>query len=453
MSNPKKFYSIDSEQNIIGTIMLAPEKLHEADLIKPSSMYDLRHGMMLEACLRLSNDNKPIDAIIIAEYFEERSQLEQVGGLDYLLDIARNTASTRNINSHILIVNNYAKERAILEAAHKITEAINQPDLSTDERIIETQKIIQVALGDDEEAAKSVGIKEVLRDYIQFLDWRYNNDEVLGVMTGLSDVDARLKGFNPGELSVIAGRPGSGKSTYATTIMLNAAREGHKCYFASLEMPRKQLMQRMMAATANVSMNSLKDASALDNHSSNITSAAYLLKSMNIEIDDNSSIDINDLSNRCRTRHRREGLDILIIDYLQLMKDRTIKDNLRLEISSITEKLKGLAKDLGIPVIVLAQVNRKCEDRPDKRPWNSDLAESGAIEANADIIQFIYRDEYYNEDSHAKGIIEIITRKFRDGETGTDYCSFIGSRNQIKNLEHAYTPVKETKGYKKGFAG
>ena len=174
---------------------------------------------------------------------------------------------------------------------------------------------------------------------------------------------------------------------------------------------------------------------------------------MSIEIDDNSSIDINDLSNRCRTRHRREGLDILIIDYLQLMKDRTIKDNLRLEISSITEKLKGLAKDLGIPVIVLAQVNRKCEDRPDKRPWNSDLAESGAIEANADIIQFIYRDEYYNEDSHAKGIIEIITRKFRDGETGTDYCSFIGSRNQIKNLEHAYTPVKETKGYKKGFAG
>tara|TARA_R110000850_G_scaffold269167_3_gene401046 strand:- start:8154 stop:9542 length:1389 start_codon:yes stop_codon:yes gene_type:complete len=449
----RKFYSIDSEQTIIGSILMAPECIYEAINLKPSSMYDPRHKMIVEACLALSNDNKPIDVVIVSEYFEQRGQIDQIGGIGYLIDIAKNTASISNINAHIRVVNDRAKERAILEASMLMRDVMHQPDLTTDERIGETQRIVQEALGDDETKSQSVGVKEVLKEYIEDLDFRFNNDAVLGVMTGLKDIDMRLQGLKDSELYVIAGRPGSGKSTYATTIMLNAARAKTRCFFASLEMPRKQLMQRMLAATASVTMNSLKDASALQTHPSNITNGAFLIKDMPIEIDDNASTDIADLCNRVRTYKRREGLDVLFIDYLQLMKDRTIKDNLRLEITSIMEKLKALAKDLKIPIVILAQVNRKCEDRSDKRPWNSDLAESGAIEATADVIQFIYRDEYYEPDTHAKGIVEVITRKFRDGEAGVDYCNFIGAKNQIKDLDHAYSPpAQEKKQYKdRGF--
>ena len=449
----RQLYSEDSEQQILGSILNLPELLHHADIIQPKDMYYPYHEKMLEACFRISDGNNPLDAIILHNYFEERNELHLVNdGLIYFMELCRENASAGNIKGHIRIIRERAKERRVSIAAREIQSIIHEDDLSTDERLSEAQKIFEDAMGDDDTAQETIAVNHALKDYIEFLDWRFHNDAIHGVLTGLKTVDERLQGLKEGELYIIAGRPGSGKSTYATNIMLNAAKMGSKCYFLSLEMPRRQLMQRMLACTAGITMNSLKNASALHSSAHLITTAVHQIKEMSIEIDDNSNVDIEVFANRCRALKRKQGLDIIFADYLQLMGDRTVKDNKRIEVGNITRKLKGLSKELSVPVVLLSQLSRKCEDRNDKRPWNSDLAESGDIEANADVIQFVYRDEYYDEGTPQKGIIEIITRKFRDGEVGTDYAHFVGANNQIKDLEHEYTPPPKEQSKGKSFS-
>lgn len=448
----RRLYSIDSEQNIIGTAMLDSSKLLDADKILPMAMYDSRHEMILSACLELLGDNKPLDTIIIAEYFDQRGKLEQIGGLDYLLDIAKNTASTSNINSHIRAVNNRAKERGILQAAMDIKDVIYQADLSTDERIAKTESIIAESMGDDEETDTVSTVREAIKTYIDELDYRFNNGAVTGLLTGLDALDKRWAGLLGGDFVIIGGRPGMGKTTVATAILTGAATAGKKCYFSSLEMPTKQIMQRLTASTGSIHLEKLKSASLQDDDWPKLTAAVHRMKAWNVVFDDQGGVDIADLSNRWRSEKRRNGLDLIMVDYLQLITDRSEKNRFEV-VSAISRKLKMIAKELDIPVIVLSQLSRQVEQRPDKRPNNSDLRESGQLEQDADIICFCYRDEYYDEGSHAKGIIELITTKFRDGETGTDHFNFVGAMNQIKTLEHGYTaPPPEAKGYKsKGF--
>ncbi len=449
----RKLYSEDSEQQLLGSLLILSlsEPIYSDITFNPSDLYYPSHENMLSTLLKLSSEGKPCNPWELHAYYEERNELHLVdGGVEYFKSLMDSTVNANRYKSYITVIQEYAKERRLTIAGRGIQSIIDDKDLSHNDRIANSQKLFDDALSDDSEDQGTVAVNQVLKEYIDLLDWRFNNDAIMGVMTGIQSVDERLKGLQDGELYIFAGRPGSGKSTYATNIMLNAASMGSKCYFLSMEMPRRQLMQRMLACKAGITLNSLKDASALGDHSSEIVVAVNAIKQMSIEIDDNSNVDIEVFINRCRKQKRKHGLDIVFADYLQLMTDRTVRDNKRLEVGGITRKLKGLAKELSIPVVLLSQLNRKCEERTDKRPWLSDLAESGDVEANADVVQMLYRDEYYDEDSPAKGIIEIITRKFREGETGTDHANFVGAKNQIKNLEHSYTPPPPPeKSYKK----
>lgn len=440
----RKLYSIDSEQNIIGVAMLDSSKLLNADKIIPMAMYDSRHRMILEACLELLGDNKPVDTIIIAEYFDQRGKLDQIGGLDYLLDIAKNTASLSNINSHIRAVNNRAKERAILQAALDIKEVIYQPDLSTDERIAQTESIIAESMGDDEEIGTSSTSKEALKNYIESLDYRFNNGVTNGLLTGLGALDERWMGLRPGNFILIGGRPSMGKTTVATAIISGAAKAGKRGYFSSLEMPCDEITERLIASNGSVDMSRLKSGKLKDEDWSKLTAATHIMKDWNMVYDDQGGVDIADLCNRWRSENRKNGLDFIIVDYLQLIGDRTEKSRFDL-VSAVSRKLKGIAKELELPVIVLSQLSREVEKRPNKRPMNSDLRESGQLEQDADIICFVYRDEIYDENTQHKGIVELITTKYRSGIIGTDYMNFVGQYNQIKTLDHAYVPPEPDK--------
>lgn len=449
LEQQRKLYSIDSEQNIIGVALMASEKLLDSDRILPSAMYDSRHKMILEACLELLGENKPVDTIIIAEYFDQRGKLEQIGGLGYLLDIAKNTASLSNINAHIKSVNNRAKEREILTAALEIKDVIYEADLSTDERIAKTEMIIAGSMGDDEEISTVSTAGEAMKAYLELLDDRFTNGTVTGLLTGLETLDERWTGLLGGDFVLIGGRPGMGKTTALTAILSGVADAGKKCYFSSLEMPTKQITQRLTASTGSIHLSALKSADLQDGDWAKLTVAAHRMKQWNVVFDDQGGVDIADLCNRWRREKRKNGLDLIMVDYLQLITDRSEKNRFEV-VSAISRKLKAIAKELDIPVIVLSQLSRQVEQRPDKRPNNSDLRESGQLEQDADIICFCYRDDYYYEDSPAKGIIELITTKFRDGEAGTDYFNFVGAMNQIKTLEHGYTPPPpESNGYKK----
>jgi replicative DNA helicase len=280
-----------------------------------------------------------------------------------------------------------------------------------------------------------------VKDYVKYLSWRFENEGIQGIKTGLREVDTRLQGMKGGELYIVAARPGMGKTTYATNILANAATEGAKCYFSSLEMPRNQLVQRMIASTGQIPLSKLKDASVMGDQelSSRVAPAFEKVKNMNITIDDQGGVDIADIRSRCRAKYRKEGLDLLLIDYLQLIDDRTCKTRFDV-VSAVSRKLKALAKELDIPVMALSQLSRAVEQRNDKRPILSDLRESGQIEQDADVIQFLYRDEVYNEHTNSKGICEVDTAKYRDGETGRDFIAFFGAQNRMTDLAHGFIP-------------
>lgn len=444
-----KLYSIDSEQTIIGTVLLEPDRLFEADKIDPEDMYRASHKIILGEILDMQSEGKQIDIALLSDRLDSFGQLEAIGGLDYLVDIARNTASTRAINSHIRVVKGKAKERRILKAAEEMKGAILHETGSSDERIGLAQAVVTEALNTDEQHDTVSTIGSALKSYIEDLDYRLENGEEPGLMTGLESLDKRWSGLRGGDFVLIGGRPGMGKTTALTAMIDGAARSGKRVYFSSLEMPTQQLTQRMIASIGGIELHKLKSAQLESEDWPKLTNAAHLMKSWGVVFDDQGGVDIAELCSRWRAEKRKNGLDLIMVDYLQLINDRAEKSRFDV-VSSISRKLKAIAKELDVPIIVLSQLSRKVEERHDKRPNNADLRESGQLEQDADIICFVYRDEVYNEHTNAKGIIELITTKFRDGEAGTDFFSFIGAKNQIKKLEYDYVPqTQDPKPYKK----
>jgi len=444
----RKLYSISSEQTVLGIVLLDPSKLQDTIGLQPGDFYDSAHQMLFSAYQNLSENNQPIDISIVIEYFERRGGLGKVGGVEYLVDLGRQVGSTLNMASHSKIIINSAKERKLVAIAQDIKDVIyEKSDSSTDERLSIAEAIFTAANASDTTDSNVASIKQAAKEYYDHLCWMYENKGPYGIQVGFKDIDTRLQGLKEGELYIVAARPAMGKTTYATNILVNAARAGAKCYFSSLEMPKKQLVQRMIASTGEIPLNELKNGDAVGDqeYSSKFTVALDVVIKLNISIDDQAGVDVADLISRCRAKKRKEGLDLVVIDYLQLLNDRTASNRFD-AVSSVSRKIKGLAKELNVPVICLSQLSRAVENRPDKRPMLSDLRESGQIEQDADVIQFLYRDEVYNDNNHTKGICEIITSKFRDGEIGTDRLNFVGSCNKLKDLDHPYVePAPELK--------
>lgn len=426
-------YSLEAEHGVLGAMFLRPEliDLLSADLAVEDFYYE-DNAAIYRGILDLHGAGQPVDIVTIGA---------RIGDLPcgspafaYAAEIARNTPSVANAASYAGTVRERSLDRSLIELSVRIND-IAYGDQPTADKVAAVQAEAQAV---DSQSATSEVIKaeDILDDYIEVLQARADRGEGIdGLSTGIADLDEKLQGLKPGQLIIIAGRPAMGKTTLAMNIASNAAiREGKSVMAFSLEMDNTGLMDRFMASEGRIPLQLIKNGNAPHDYGAELMSAAGKLKNSNLYLSDRASMSMNRMRAAARRHKRRYGLDLMVIDYLQLVESDSRTSSREQEVSHMTRTAKLMARELGIPVILLSQLSRKCEERPNKRPLCSDLRESGAIEQDADIILFVYRDEVYHEHSEAKGIAEIIIGKGRDIAGGTVRAAFLGQYSRFEQL-------------------
>lgn len=435
-------YSLEAEHSVLGAMLLRPEliDLLSADLAV-DDFYFADNADIYRGILALHSENKAVDAVTVGSYLGELS--EGVSAIAYAADIARNTPSVANADSYAATVRERSLDRAMIQLSVVINEIAHGTQPTSDKvAAIQTEAL---AIDSKSATAEVVRAEDFLDDYIEVLQARADKGEGIdGLSTGIEDLDAKLQGLKPEQLIVIAGRPAMGKTTLAMNIASHACiREKKSVMIFSLEMHKTGLMDRLMASEGRVPLQLIKSGQAPNTHGAELMSAAGKIKHANLYISDRASMTINRIRSAARRHKRRYGLDLIVIDYLQLMESDSRTFSREQEVSHMTRSAKLMARELGVPVILLSQLSRKCEERPNKRPLCSDLRESGAIEQDADIILFVYRDEVYHENSDAKGIAEIIIGKGRDIETGTVRTAFLGQYSRFEQLSGGWVPAEK----------
>lgn len=435
-------HSLEAEQSVIGGLLIDNERWDVvAGKVLATDFYSRAHKLIFDKISYLLNDNQPVDLITLSEYLEQHDQLEDVGGFSYLAELAKNTPSAANIIAYADIVRQRALTREMISVANEIADAGFDPQGMNSEDLLDMaeSKIFAIAEQRTTENEGPVNVEKVLGNTLERIELLFNNPQqngVTGVTTGFPDLDKKTAGMQSSDLVIVAARPSMGKTTFAMNLCENAAMDQDKpVLIFSLEMPAEQLMMRMLASFSRVDQTKIRTGQLDDDDWARISSTmGILLNKKNIFIDDSSGLTPTDIRSRARRVAREHGgLSMIMVDYLQLMRVPGFQDNRTLEISEISRSLKALAKELEVPVIALSQLNRSLEQRGDKRPINSDLRESGAIEQDADLIMFIYRDEVYNENSEHKGIAEIIIGKQRNGPIGTVRLTFQGQYSRFDN--------------------
>lgn len=430
----RQLFSTSSEESVIGAMLTFNKCIDDvADIVKPDYFYTPIMRAICTAIFDIRGTGKPIDIVTVEDWFNGKPESQFVT-FDDLANIVSNCPSAVGVLSSAKRVADYAMEREFMICANSIQEVFGEEDGTTEERIAKAEQLFN-SITTEQPADTQSEVSPILKDYIAHLDWRFENPGFHGVATGFEKIDERFNGWKGGQFIVEAGTPGAGKTTYAMNIAFNASQEKNVHVF-SMEMSKRELMQRMIASAGGIPIKNLQDASALNSqeYCAKINVAVNRVKSCKMVIDDGAALDISQIFSRARRQHRKAKTDLLIIDYLQLVKDKT-GGNRYEEVSSVSRKLKQLAKELDCTVLALSQLNRKVMDRADKRPVLSDLRESGQIEQDADIIQFLFREEVYDPETMNKGICEVITAKFRDGETGSDFLRFEGAFNRMSNLD------------------
>lgn len=432
--------SIDAEQSVLGGLLLDNQRWDViADRIGIEDFYRREHRLIFSAISALCHENNPADVITVSERLEQSGELEAAGGLAYLGALANNTPSAANVPAYADIVRERSILRQLLGAAHEISEAAYDPGERTVGEVLDyaEKRIFDINEGRARRRGGYEPIAALLTRTVDRIDQLYRTQgSITGVATGFTDLDDKTSGLQPADLVIIAGRPSMGKTTLAMNIAENAA-VGHKLPVAifSMEMPGTQLAMRMMASLGRINSHRVRTGKLDDEDWPRLTSAVTLLSDAPIFIDDTPALSPMELRARARRIKREHGLGLIIVDYLQLMQaSEQGTENRATEISNITRALKSLAKELNVPLIAMSQLNRSLESRTDKRPVMSDLRESGAIEQDADVILFIYRDEVYNEDSPSKGTAEIIIGKQRNGPIGKVTLTFLGEYTKFENF-------------------
>ena len=433
--------SIEAEQSVLGGLMLDNNAWDAvSEVVVDKDFYRQEHRLIFRMMSKLVENTSPLDVITLSEALSKTNELEAVGGLSYLGELAKNTPSVSNIKAYADIVRERSILRQLISVANEIAgDAFDTGGRSSTEILDDAErKVFQIA----EERPNTVGPKEVnplLTKAIERIDELYHSDNAItGLSTGYSDIDTMTAGLQPSDLIIIAGRPSMGKTTFAMNIVEHAVIQGDKPVIVfSMEMPGESLIMRMLSSLGRIDQTKIRTGQLDDDDWPRLTSAVSLLKDKKLFIDDTPSLSPTDVRSRARRIAREHGQPALImIDYLQLMQVKERSENRVGEISEISRSLKALAKELHVPVVSLSQLNRSLEQRPNKRPVMSDLRESGSIEQDADVIAFIYRDEVYNEDSPDKGIAEIIIGKQRNGPIGTRRLAFIGKYTRFEDLAH-----------------
>lgn len=430
--------SIEAEQSLIGGLMLdaaAWDKV--ADVIISADFYRKDHRLIFEAIANLIEAGSPCDVVTVSEYLGNRNELDAAGGLEYLATLANETAGAANARAYAKILREKSTLRALINAGNEISGSAFTTEGRTASQILDDAErlVFQIAEKGARGKAGFKSLKQILPQAVDRIDLLHQSEgDITGISTGYTEFDKLTAGLQKGDLIIIAGRPSMGKTTLAINIAENAA-IGAKVPTAifSMEMPSQQLAFRMISSLGRVDQTHLRTGNFPDEDWSRINTAVQLMSEAPIFIDDSPSLSPTDIRARARRLHREHNLGLIIIDYLQLMQVEGSKENRATELSEISRSLKALAKELEVPVIALSQLNRSVEQRTDKRPVMSDLRESGAIEQDADLIVFIYREEVTNPDTPRKGLADIVIAKQRNGPIGDFPLTFVGRYTKFEN--------------------
>jgi replicative DNA helicase len=433
--------SIEAEMSILGGILVDNEAINRAlEILTPDDLYRESHRKIMRAMIDLNERGEPCDLITMTTILRKKGELEEVGGGAYLATLVDFVPMAANISYYCKIVKEKCITRKLISAATDIVSKGFEDRVDVEELLDAAQKVI-FEISENKIRPAYYQVCDILKDTIRNIELLYEKKElVTGVPSGYTDLDKLTAGFHGGDLVIIAGRPAMGKTTFAMNVAQYAAIDAAKSYPAaifSLEMPKEQLVERLLCSLARVDLSRLRTGHLQENDWPKLTKAAGGLHDAKIFIDDTPSISVMELRSKARRLKAEHDIGIIVIDYLQLMRGSANPESRQQEISEISRSLKALAKELSIPVIALSQLNRGLEQRADKRPMMSDLRESGAIEQDADIIMFVYREEVYDKDNEdLKGKAEVIIGKHRSGPTGTVDLAFRGEYTRFENLSH-----------------
>jgi len=433
-------HSIEAEQLVLGGLMLDDRAWFDViEILAASDFYRTQHQIIFEAMNDLASDDNLLDAVTVAERLTSKGLLDKAGGISYLAELAESTLGASNVVAYGKIVRERSVMRQLIGAANQIAESAFTPEGRDTDTLLELaeQAVFQIA----ENRLKDSGPEKVAPlltkavEKVEFL--RQTKGALTGQASGFADLDRMTTGWQKSDLVIVAARPSMGKTAFAVNMVEHAVMTGGAALVFSMEMPSEQILMRMLSSLGRIDQTRMRTGDLKDEDWTRFASAVSQLKDKRLYIDDTAALTPGELRSRARRVARETGgLDMIMVDYLQLMRTAKDSENRATEISEISRSLKGLAKEMKCPVIALSQLNRALESRPDKRPMNSDLRESGAIEQDADVILFIYRDELYNENTEDLGIAEIIIGKQRNGPIGKVRLKFTSNLTKFEDLAH-----------------
>ena len=431
-------HDIEAEQAVIGSMLTDKDSVISAiEVLKPEDFYREDNKVIFEAILNLYNRADPIDIITLKAELVSLGKFEQIGGIEYLAVLPEKVPTTANVEKYIRIVEEKSMMRTLIKTANElITLGYDGTEDVEDIMDVAEKKIFNIMQKRNQKGYSSM--KDILVDTFSQLEELYNRKQhITGVPTGFSDLDYKTAGLHNSDLILVAARPAMGKSAFALNIATNAALRGNvPVAIFSLEMSKEQMANRILCSEAMVDSNKVRTGRVEDEDWAKLAMASGELSEAGIFIDDTPGISVMEIRAKCRKLKLEKNIGLVVIDYLQLVQGSNKRVNSReQEISEISRSLKILAKEINVPVIALSQLSRAPEQRPDHRPMLSDLRESGAIEQDADIVMFLYRDDYYNEESEKKNIAEVIIAKHRAGSTGTVELLWLGNFTKFANIE------------------
>lgn len=426
-------HSTEAEQSLLGGLMLDNGAIDRISGILPEHFYRDDHRRIYRAIARLLQAGQAADVVTVWAALEASGEGDQAGGMAYLGEIANSTPSAANIKRYAEIVRERALERSLMAVGDQIVATVDDRSLTVAEKLNRAQALV-MSLTEGAAPREPRLLRDVLVSVVEGMEQRMSG-QTMGVPTGLSDLDAALGGsLQPGDLILIAGRPASGKTSLGVQIAQDRALAGGVPLVLSMEMTAAQLGSRMVASVGRVPLGDVIHARMEGDTADRVEGAIARLSEARMVIDDQPALTVMDVRAKARSCRRKHGLDLVVVDYLQLMQGDG--NNRNAELEEISRGLKALAKELNVPVVALSQLSRKCVDRPNKRPEMSDLRDSGALEQDADVVMFVYRDEEYNPDSPDAGTAEILIRKQRQGATGMVRLTFMGQYTRFENCAY-----------------
>lgn len=428
--------SIEAEQSVIGSMIIDKNSIAKVmESLEEEDFYRDGHKAIYKAILEMFRNDMAVDLVTLLEYLKSTNMLERAGGVTYITELSASVPTTANLSAYIKIVSDKSTLRKLIKASTTIIEeSYNKQDKVESVVDIAEKKIFNIA--ENRTSKDFEPLSDVLeRGFLQIEKLFNNKGEITGVGSGFTDLDSMTSGFQSGDMILIAARPSMGKTTFALNIAEHAALREHKSVVIfSLEMSKEQLAYKLLCSEANVDMLKLRTGALEDSDWENIARATGPLSKAKVYIDDTAGVTVMEMRSKCRRLKLEYGIDLIVIDYLQLMSGGSGTDNRQQEVSEISRSIKALAKEMECPVIALSQLSRAPEQRADHRPMLSDLRESGSIEQDADLVMFLYRDEYYNKETEDKNIGECIIAKQRNGPVGTVKMAWLGQYSKFGNL-------------------